>query len=263
MNGLPSGMYQPGNSMIHRINPRVKLASLLFIVAAVVNIGSLVGYGICFLFAGLLIRLSQTSVSTALSSVRRLTPFFVIIFLMNFLFYGPENPWVQIWIFQPSYEGMIQGINVIARVFLLLIFSNILTVTTAPLEMTGALETMLSPLRVVKLPVGQIAMILSVAMQFIPTLFEETDMIRKAQMARGARFDSQRLTDKAKAVVPLVVPIFLAAFKRADELSLAMEARGYRPDRPYIKRKRRPLNRQEGTAVIACVLLCVVAILWL
>lgn len=263
MNGLPTGMYQPGNSVIHRLNSSVKLASLLIIAAAVVNISSLIGYGICILFAGVLIRLSQMRLSTALSSVRRLELFFMIIFLMNFLFYGPENPWFRIWIFQPSYEGMMQGINVSARVFLLLMFSNILTVTTAPLEMTGAMEVLLSPLRAVKLPVGQIAMILSVAMQFIPTLFEETDMIRRAQMARGARFDSRKLLDKAKAVLPLVVPVFLAAFKRADELSLAMEARGYRPDRPYAKRRRRPLTRNDGVAILVCALLCTAAVLWL
>lgn len=263
MNGLPTGMYQPGNSVIHRLDARVKLASLLIIAAAVVSTGSLIGYGILILFAGLVICLSEVSWPTAFSSVRRLTVFFVTIFLMNFLFYGPENPWIRIWIFQPSHEGMMQGVNVVVRVILVLIFSNILTVTTPPLEMTRAMESLLSPLRWIKLPVGQIAMILSVAIQFIPTLFEETDMIRKAQMARGARFDSPRFLDKAKAVLPLVVPIFLAAFKRADELSLAMEARGYRADSPYVKRKGRPLSKEDWIAAGICLVLCLLAVLWL
>ena len=130
---------------------------------------------------------------------------------MNTCFFSPEGAWFSLWIFTPSPAGLMQGLNVVLRVLFILVFSNLLTLTTAPMELTGAIELLLSPLGLLKIPVGQVAMILSVAIQFVPTLFEETDMIRKAQTARGAKFDSPRLLDKAGAAAPLVVPIFLQA----------------------------------------------------
>ena len=152
-----------------------------------------------------------------------------------------------------------QGAHVLLRVLLLLLLGNLLTATTSPLAMTDAFQVLLSPLGLLKIPVGQIAMILSVAIQFIPTLFEEADAIRKAQTARGARFDSPKLRHKAAAVLPLAVPIFLAAFKRADELSLAMEARGYRGGRG-MGRKKQPAQWQDALAIALCAALCCVHI---
>lgn len=227
MSHLPTGMFQPGDSVIHKLHPTVKLIAFLAIVVMIVLNSSLLGYLVFVALITGMIFVAKIKVKTAFRSVHRLRWFFVIIFAMNFCFYGAEDAWVQFGIFAPSIAGIMQGIHVVARVFLVLVLSNILTLTTAPMALTKSIEQLLMPLRIIRIPTKQIAMILSVAIQFIPTLFEETDMIRKAQMARGARFDSHRLIDKAKAVLPLVVPIFLAAFKRADELSLAMEARGY------------------------------------
>ena len=147
-----------------------------------------------------------------------------------------------------------QGVHTVVRVVLLLIFSGLVTATTAPLAMTGAMELLFSPLSLVRIPVGQIAMILSVAVQFVPTLLEEADAIAKAQTARGAGFDSRRLRDRAGALAPLVVPVFLAAFKRADELSLAMEARGYRPGS-----SNRFSRQAAGWMDMAALLLCALA----
>ena len=165
----------------------------------------------------------------------------------------------------------------VARVFLLLVLSNLLTICTAPLAMTGAMERMLSPLRYLGIPADLIAMILSVAIQFIPTLFEETDNIRKAQTARkaplpkqiafnaqtarGAGFDRPKLLEKGKAVLPLAVPIFLAAFKRADELSLAMEARGYRTDVKLNRKKYAPLKKTDWLALLVCAALAAIFVI--
>lgn len=256
MSHPPMGMYQPGSSVIHRLHPGVKILALLILLVAVIETDSLLGYGVLLLFMAVCTALSGLAVKTVFAPVRQLLCFFLLIFLMNTCFYAPENAWFRLWIFQPSKEGMLQGIHVVARVFFMLVFSNLLTVTTAPLAMTGAFEGLLFPLRLIGVPVGQIAMILSVAIQFIPILFEETEMIRKAQMARGARFDSPRLFDKAKAALPLVIPIFLAAFKRADELSLAMEARGYRADLKPVKRRMERLSLTDGCALGVCIALC-------
>ena len=262
MSALPTGLYQPGQSLIHRLCPWVKILCLLILLTAVVTTDTLWGYGLVTVLTVLLLRSAALPVETVLSPVRRLRWFFLMIFLMNLCFYGPEDPWFRLWLLTPSFAGLMQGVHVVLRVFLLLLLANLLTSTTAPLAMTDAMQTLLSPLGLLKIPVGQIAMILSVAVQFIPTLFEEADAIRKAQTARGAKFDSRRLRDKAAAVVPLVVPIFLAAFKRADELSLAMEARGYRPGLP-MRRKKQPIAHRDVLALATCTALCLVQILYL
>jgi len=262
MSALPTGLYQPGGSLLHRLCPWVKLLCLLILLTAVVTTDTLWGYGLVTALTAALLRLAALPAATVFSPVRRLRWFFLVIFLMNLCFYSPEDPWIRLWLFTPSFGGLMQGVHVVLRVFLLLLLGNLLTSTTAPLAMTDAMQTLLSPLGLLRIPVGQIAMILSVAVQFIPTLFEEADAIRKAQTARGAKFDSRRLRDKAAAVVPLVVPIFLAAFKRADELSLAMEARGYRPGLT-VRKKAQPLARRDVAALLLCTELCLVQILCL
>lgn len=263
MKGLPTGMYQPGDSVIHRMNASVKLIVLFILLAAVIATKTIPGYILLIVFVVFLVRLAGIGFAAALASASRLKWFFAVILLMNLCFFDPEEAWFSWWIFRPSCEGLMQGINVVARVLLLLVISNVLTVTTAPLELTGAIEVLLYPLHVFGIPTEQIAMILSVAVQFIPVLFEETDSIRKAQMARGARFDSPKLTEKAKAMLPLVVPIFLSAFKRADELSLAMEARGYRTDAKRPRPRFGRLGRSELLALLICAAICLLEILFL
>ncbi|MEA4946741.1 MAG: energy-coupling factor transporter transmembrane component T [Oscillospiraceae bacterium] len=251
MSGLPTGMFLPGSSLIHRIDARVKFLALLLFITAVVCADSPAGYVLMLAFTGAALLLSELPLKTAVGSAGRLVWFFAVILVMNTCFYGPEKPWVSFWIFKPSYKGLVQGFDVIFRVGLVLVAGNVLTLTTPPMELTRALQRLISPLRYLGIPAEQIAMIISVAIQFIPTLFEETDMIRKAQTARGARFDSRKLSEKAGAVMPLVVPIFLAAFKRADELSLAMEARGYTTEKGRTRKKPKPLNGLDiGTLLL-------------
>ena len=236
-NALPTGMYLPGDSAVHGIDARAKIISFIFLVVMAVNTSSAVGYAALFAVVSVIVIVSGLPVKTALGPASRLLWFFIIIFLMNTCFFSDKHTWLEFWIFHPSPAGAEQGMNVVLRVFFVLVLGNILTSTTSPFELTKALEELLSPLRYLKVPTGQIAMIISVAVQFIPTLFGETDMIRKAQTARGARFDGRRLSEKAGAVFPIVIPIFLSAFRRADELSLAMEARGYRVGYAPLERK--------------------------
>lgn len=261
MNRLPTGMFLPGNSIIHRLDSRVKLLALFIIVAAVLCVDTLIGYGLMVAFTAVVILLSGISLRTALNSVNRMTWFFILILLMNTCFYSPENAWFSFWIFTPSLAGLMQGIDVVLRVFLVLVISNVLTSTTSPMEITAALENLISPLRVIGIPTEQIAMILSIAIQFIPILSAEAETIRKAQMARGARFDSGKLMEKAEAVLPLVIPIFFAAFKRADELSLAMEARGYRTAKGRTKKKFNPLQLQDYSALVIVTAICALQIM--
>ena len=257
MSQLPSGTYLPGQSLLHRLDPRVKLLGLLLLLAAVLLTADPVGYALLFLFAVILILLGGSQFKLVLQPIWRLKWMFLLLFLMNLCFYSPDGAWLRWWIFTPSPGGLVQGGNILLRVLLLLTVSNLLTLTTAPMALTSAMEDLLQPLRYVGLPTEQIAMILSVAIQFIPTLLEEANTIRKAQTARGARFDSEKLLDKAGAVLPLLIPIFLAAFKRADELALAMEARGYRGNGFRRRKKRKvPLKSMDVLALLLCLLLC-------
>ena len=257
---LPTGMYQPGYSVIHGISAAVKLVCMILLMAAIVATDSIPGCLAAITATAAIVYLAQVSAATAFASVRRLAWFFVLILLMNTCFYGADDAWFGWWIFTPSLRGLIRGANIVLRVVLILVLSNILTATTAPLRLTDGMERLLSPLRIVRVPTGQIAMIVSVAIQFIPALFEEADMIRRAQTARGARFDSRSYFEKAKAVMPLVIPVFLAAFRRADELALAMEARGYRTDAVHAAKKREKLGAADWSALLVSTALCALEI---
>lgn len=261
MNGIPSGTYLPGDSFVHRIDARAKLAMLLAGIIAAIYADSWVGYALIVAYITAFTALSGLPVGTALGSIRRLKWFFAVIFLMNLCFFSPVNAWVAVWIFTPSYAGLIQGFSVVFRVMAVVIMGNIVTGTTPPMKLTATLESLISPLRFIGIPTGQIAMILSVAIQFIPTLFEETEMIRKAQTARGAMFDSRRLTQRAGAVMPLAIPIFLGAFQRADELALAMEARGYRTIKRAAPKRFKKLALPDYLALGVSAALCVLEIL--
>ena len=252
MKQLPAGMYQQGNSVIHKLNSTVKVLLLIILLAAVVAANTLPGYGVLIVFTAVIVLLSHIGIKSAVGGIVRMIWFFIIIFIMNLCFFQSERAWITFWIFSPSYDGMMQGIKVVVRVAVIMIFCNILNVTTPPVEITRAMENMMSPLRIIRVPTHQLALILSVAIQFIPTLFEEADMIKKAQTARGARFDSRKFRDKAGAVIPMVVPIFISAFRRADELSLAMEARGCRVDVRQTNRDRLHIGLAEIMAFLIC-----------
>jgi len=261
MNGLPTGMFIHGNSIIHKLDPRIKLLAFIISTIAIICADSILGFAVLSAAVIIIVLLSQISFKIIIYPIKRLIFFFAIILLMNICFFSPDNPWVALWIFTPSYEGLTQGLTVVFRVCLILIINNTMTATTAPMELTEALKAFISPLRFIGMPSNQIALIISVAIQFIPTLFEETDMIRKAQLARGARFDSKKLTEKAKAIIPLAVPIFIAAFRRADELSLAMEARGYDTSSKRMKKKNAPFTIKDISTLIFVTVVCTAEIL--
>lgn len=261
MNGRLTGQYIPGSSLLHRLDARAKFFGFLVLIAAVVLTDSVWGYcltGGFILGAAALSRLPRALVT---GTARRLLPFFLIVFLMNALLYQGENPLWQWWIVSISWEGIVQGANILLRILLILILSSILTMTTPPMGLMAAIEALLSPLRLLRLPVEDVSMILSVAIQFIPTLMQESDAIRAAQTARGARFESGSLLERARALPPLIVPIFLAAFKRADELASAMEARGYRGGKCRTKKERLPMSAAGYLTLSLCAALCAIQII--
>ncbi len=261
MNGMPMGQYYPVDTSLHRMDARAKLIAFILLLVAVVATAQPLGYVALGLVVMGLVWRSGLPVSLALGALGRIWKFLVIIFLMNALFFDSSEPLWQWWIFRLSTVGMLQGVRVASSVAILMVVSSVLMGTTPPAELTGALASLLKPLSVIGVPVADVAMIITVAIRFIPTLMEETDAIKKAQTARGARFDSPNLTKKAAAVAPLVVPIFLSAIRRADELAMAMEARGYRGGKGRTAPIKRPLTKADWGAMAVCLLYCVIQIL--
>lgn len=238
------------------MDARSKLLCLLILIAAVASASSFWGYALIFAFTVSTAVISKLPLKTVTAPVYRMTTFFLLIFLMNAFFYKSEAVAWTWWIFNLSEEGICQGLRVVIRIALIVVLGNILTMTTTPMDMTTALESLVKPLKLFRVPTEDIAMIISAAIQFIPVLMEESDMIRMAQTARGARFESKKLSERAASLLPLVIPIFISAFRRADELSLAMEARGYRGARNRTKRKRDPLRLRDHLSLLVCSAVC-------
>ncbi|HHX11934.1 MAG TPA: energy-coupling factor transporter transmembrane protein EcfT [Clostridiales bacterium] len=258
MRTLPTGQFIPGNSLLHKLDARIKIICFIILIAAVIGASSILGYSLVLVTISALILLSQLPISYALGSIRRMCLFFLVIFMMNALFNNSGGLLASWWIFQISTGGIKQGFTVVLNVILIIILASLLTLTTSPTQVTTALESLIKPLKIIGIPTEDIAMIISIAIQFIPTLMEETETIKMAQIARGARFESKKLSDRARSYIPLIIPIFISAFRRADELSLAMEARGYRNAKNRTKKKREEIELQDYIALTICVTICIV-----
>ena len=220
------GQYFPGDTLAHRLDPRTKLlATVLYIIAIFLAKGP-IAYGVLILTLIVSVRISKVG---AKALFRGLKPvLFIIAFtaVLN-LFYTPGTVIAQLWIFRVTREGVITAIAMMLRISLLIMGTFLLTYTTSPIRLTDGLEDLLGPLKKLGVPVHELAMMMSIALRFIPTLIEETDKIVSAQKARGADFETGSLMQRAKALVPLLVPLFVSAFRRADELATAMECRCY------------------------------------
>ena len=220
------GQYFPGDTLAHRLDPRTKLlATVLYIIAIFLAKGP-IAYGVLILTLIVSVRISKVG---ARALFRGLKPvLFIIAFtaVLN-LFYTPGTVIAQFWIFHVTREGVITAIAMMLRISLLIMGTFLLTYTTSPISLTDGLEHLLSPLKKLKMPIHELSMMMSIALRFIPTLIEETDKIMSAQKARGADFESGNIFQRAKALVPILVPLFISAFRRADELATAMECRCY------------------------------------
>jgi len=221
------GQYIPGNSIIHRLDPRTKIIITLAYMILLFVINNFYGYIFPVAFIILATVLSGISVRYLLKGLRPLIFIIVLTFALN-MFMTPGRVIYQIGPLDITYEGISQASFMAIRLILLIIGTSILTLTTSPIALTDGIELLLSPFKRFGMPAHELAMMMTIALRFIPTLLEETDKIMKAQMARGADFESGNLINRAKNLVPLLVPLFISAFRRADELAMAMEARCYR-----------------------------------
>ena len=247
------GQYYPADSPVHRLDPRTKvMISFVFIVSLFFSADIRLYLLIAFLFLGLT-KLSRVPLRFILRGLK--TVFIIILITVAFnLFQTPGTQVLLEWNFlRITKEGVLSAAAMALRLVLLILGSSFLTLTTPPIALTDAIESLLKPLERVKVPAHEIAMMMSIALRFIPILLEETDKIMKAQLARGANFEQKGIIKKAKAMLPLLVPLFLSAFRRADDLALAMEARCYRGGQGRTKFKPLKYGKADAAAYLLTV----------
>ena len=220
------GQYFPGNTPIHRLDPRTKLIWVVLYIVALFSAQWLVSYGLVLALLITVVALSKIQFKVILKSMKPLLFIILLTGLLN-LFYTQGTPLVSFWIFTISREGIFSAVFMVLRISMLITGTFMLTYTTSPISLTDGLERLLGPLKKIKVPVHELTMMMCIALRFIPTLIEETDKIISAQKARGADFETGSIFSRAKALIPILVPLFISSFRRADELAVAMECRCY------------------------------------
>ncbi len=253
------GQYFPGDTIVHRLDPRTKLIWVILYIVALFCAKSYVSYALVAVVLILMLCLSHIRLGVIVKGLKPLLIIIVLTGLLN-LFYTQGTPLVSFWIFTITREGVRNAVFMIARIVMLIFGTFLLTYTTSPIALTDALELLLGPLKRIGLPVHELAMMMCIALRFIPTLISETDKIISAQKARGADFESGNLLRRAKALIPILVPLFISAFRRADELAVAMEARCYRGGEGRTRMKQLVMQLRDyialalGAAFVAAVI---------
>ena len=221
------GQFFPGRSFIHRLDPRTKLIMLVVYIVALFVAESWISYAVVFLFLVVCVAVSRIPLKNLVRGMKPLLIILILTGLLNLFLTDGETVWLQFWVITITKEGVVRAVLMLARIMMLVSGTFLLTYTTSPIALTDGLESLLSPLKKIKLPVHELSMMMCIALRFIPTLIEETDKIMSAQKARGADFETGNILKRVKALVPILVPLFIGAFRRADELATAMECRCY------------------------------------
>ena len=227
LTNITMGQYYPVDSPVHRLDPRIKMILTVTYIVLVFLAHTGYGYALLFGFLFLSSRLAKIPFRMLLRGLKPLRMILILTFLLNLFFTPGEEIWLSFWIVRITRESVFQAVFYSLRLVFLVLGTSLLTLTTSPVALADALEMLLGPLKKIRFPAHELAMMMTIALRFIPTLLEETDKIMKAQMARGADFESGNLISRAKSMVPLLVPLFVSAFRRAGELAMAMESRCY------------------------------------
>lgn len=244
------GQYFPGSSILHRLDPRMKIILTLALIVMVFFVKGLLGYALLYGFIILCALFSRISPKFLIKGMKPILFIIVLTFVLNALFSSGKTVLWSWGIITLSLEGIKNAVFMALRLVFLMISTQLMTLTTSPIELTDALERLMKPLKRIGFPAHELAMMMSIALRFIPTLLEETDKVMKAQSARGADFESGNIFRRAKAMVPLLVPLFVSAFRRADELALAMEARCYHGGKNRTRMKQLHLSKLDICAAL-------------
>ena len=243
------GQFFPGDTIAHRLDPRTKLIMTVVYIVALFIAKSYISYAVMFAVLAICMFVSKISPKTALKGLKPVVIIVIFTSLLNML-YTPGDVIVKFWIFTITKQGIRTAFFMAIRIMMLITGTFLLTYTTSPIALTDGMELLLNPLKKIKVPVHELAMMMSTALRFIPLLIEETDKIMSAQKARGANFDTGNIVERAKAMLPVLVPLFVSAFRRADELATAMESRCYHGDKGRTRMKQIKMAGRDWCALV-------------
>ena len=248
------GQHFPGNSLVHRFDPRLKLVLTVAYIVLLFAASNPLGLTLSILFLGVMYKVAKIPVKMISKSLKPILPIVLFTAVLNLFFVSGEgDPLVHFWFLTIYAEGVRYAVLMAVRVMALIAGTSLLTYTTSPIVLTDAIEQLLKPLGKLHFPVHELAMMMSIALRFIPTLIEETDKIMNAQKARGAQLDTGKMTDRVKALVPVLIPLFISAFRRADELAMAMECRCYRGGTGRTRLKVLRCEKQDYIDLAVCI----------
>ena len=248
------GQHFPGNSLVHRFDPRLKLVLTVAYIVLLFAASNPLGLTLSILFLGVMYKVAKIPVKMIGKSLKPILPIVLFTAVLNLFFVSGEgDPLVHFWFLTIYAEGVRYAVLMAVRVMALIAGTSLLTYTTSPIVLTDAIEQLLKPLGKLHFPVHELAMMMSIALRFIPTLIEETDKIMNAQKARGAQLDTGKMTDRVKALVPVLIPLFISAFRRADELAMAMECRCYRGGTGRTRLKVLRCEKQDDIDLAVCI----------
>ena len=248
------GQHFPGNSLVHRFDPRLKLVLTVAYIVLLFAASNPLGLTLSILFLGVMYRVAKIPVKMIGKSLKPILPIVLFTAVLNLFFVSGEgDPLVHFWFLTIYAEGVRYAVLMAVRVMALIAGTSLLTYTTSPIVLTDAIEQLLKPLGKLHFPVHELAMMMSIALRFIPTLIEETDKIMNAQKARGAQLDTGKMLDRVKALVPVLIPLFISAFRRADELAMAMECRCYRGGTGRTRLKVLRCEKQDYIDLAVCI----------
>lgn len=254
------GQYYPSASSIHKLDPRTKIIGVFAYIISLFFIKYFIGYVFVAVSLYALIRASKVPLSYMLKGLKSIGFILAFTMILNLFFTTNGNEIFSFWIFRITDQGIIMAIKLGVRLVLLIVGSSLLTLTTSPIELTDGIERLLKPFSKIGIPAHEIAMMMSISLRFIPILIEETDKIMKAQLARGADFETGNIIRRAKAMVPILIPLFISAFRRADELAMAMEARCYRGGVGRTRLKSLTYSRNDVIAFVVMIVFLALSI---
>ena len=249
------GQYFPGKSPIHLLDPRTKLIMLVLYIVGLFVASGWISYAVMFAFLATVIAVSRIPVKSIVRGMKPLVVILIFTGLLNLFFTDTGNVLVEFWVIRITDDGLIRAFFMVARILMLISGTFLLTYTTSPIALTDGLESLLNPLKKIKVPVHELSMMMCIALRFIPTLIEETDKIMSAQKARGADFETGNIFKRVRALVPILVPLFISAFRRADELATAMECRCYQGGKGRTKMKLLRYHRADLLAFLTAIAL--------
>lgn len=255
------GQYYPAKSILHRLDPRVKLVCTLLYLVSLFLFRSVQGYIVATIFLAIIIKISTVPFSYIVRGLKPIVMLLMITVLFNLFLTRDGEVLFHAWIFTITEGGLITAVYMAIRLIYLIIGSSLMTFTTTPNELTDGIEALLHPLNRIHVPVHEVAMMMSIALRFIPILLEETDKIMKAQIARGADLESGNMIQKAKSMIPILVPLFVSAFRRANDLAMAMEARCYRGGEGRTKMKPLHYQKRDYVAYIVVIVYVIAVVL--